>query len=93
MMIMIVEDVAAAAAIGLFFWLVPMRRNGIPGLRGRGRAPRNPAPMNMQPRPVPVEETIGATGDTRVVAELDQTRTVRHAGQVAAHTRGHKNSA
>jgi hypothetical protein len=36
---MIVEDVAVAVVIALFAWLVPMRRNGIPGLGGRGRAP------------------------------------------------------
>jgi hypothetical protein len=93
MMIMIVEDVAAVAAIGLFFWLVPMRRNGIPGLRGRGRAPRNPVPMNVQPRPVPVEETISAAGDAWAVAELDRTRAARHAGQVTAQGHGQKNSA
>ena len=33
---MIYEDIAAAVAVALFIWLVPVRRNGIPGLRGRG---------------------------------------------------------
>ena len=36
---MIVEDVAVVVVIALFVWLVPIRRNGIPGLRGRGRVP------------------------------------------------------
>lgn len=40
---MIVEYIAVAAVIALFVWLVPMRRNGIPGLRGRGRPPGHPA--------------------------------------------------
>src|ERR1700761_4673844 len=40
---MIVEYLAVAAVIALFVWLVPMRRNGIPGLRGRGRPPGYPA--------------------------------------------------
>jgi len=33
---MIYEDIAAAVVVALFIWLVPVRRNGIPGLRGAG---------------------------------------------------------
>ena len=32
-------DIAAAVMVALFIWLVPVRRNGIPGLRGRGKLP------------------------------------------------------
>jgi hypothetical protein len=39
----LVEDLAVVAVIALFIWLVPMRRKGIPGLRGRGRPPGHPA--------------------------------------------------
>ncbi len=39
---MIIEDVAVVVVIALFVWLVPVRRNGIPGLRGRGRVPSQP---------------------------------------------------
>jgi hypothetical protein len=69
---MIVEYVAAAAVIALFAWLVPMRRNGIPGLRGRGRPPGHAATGDavssparpgragaVPPRPVPASEQIG----------------------------------
>jgi hypothetical protein len=38
----LVEDLAVVAVIALFIWLVPMRRKGIPGLRGRGRPPGRP---------------------------------------------------
>ena len=68
---MIVEYVAAAAVIALFAWLVPMRRNGIPGLRGRGRPPGHAATGDavspparpgragaVPPRPVPASEQI-----------------------------------
>jgi len=41
---MIYEDIAAAVAVALFIWLVPVRRNGIPGLRGRGKIPSGPPP-------------------------------------------------
>jgi hypothetical protein len=102
MMLMIVEDVAAVAVIGLFFWLVPMRRNGIPGLRGRGRAPQGSAPMSVpqssvpmsvRPRPVPADERISAAGDARVLAELGRTWDAGNADQAAPGARGHKNSA
>ncbi len=68
---MIVEYVAAAVVIALFAWLVPMRRNGIPGLRGRGRPPGHAATGDaaspparpgragaVPPRPVPASEQI-----------------------------------
>jgi hypothetical protein len=68
MMTMIVEDVAVVAVIALFIWLVPVRRKGIPGLRGRGRVPNSPfapsarpaRPGEVQPRPVPEDEKISA---------------------------------
>jgi hypothetical protein len=93
MMSMIVEDVAAVAVIALFFWLVPIHRKGIPGLRGRGRAPRSSAPMSVRPRPVPVDEQISAADDARVLAELDRTWAAGYADQAATQARGHKNSA
>jgi hypothetical protein len=43
---MIIEDVAVVAVIALFVWLVPVRRNGIPGLRGRGRVPSRHVPAS-----------------------------------------------
>jgi hypothetical protein len=80
MITMIAEDVAAVAVIALFVWLVPMRRHGIPGLRGRGRAPVSPLMADladpaasgdtsgvagMYPRPVPADERItAASGGT-----------------------------
>jgi|ERR1700761_126003 len=80
MITMIAEDVAAVAVIALFVWLVPMRRHGIPGLRGRGRAPVSPLVADladpaargdtggvagMYPRPVPAGERItAASGGT-----------------------------
>ena len=42
---MIYEDIAAVVAVALFIWLVPVRRNGIPGLRGRGKLPEAPPPF------------------------------------------------
>jgi hypothetical protein len=42
----IVEDVAVVTVIVLFAWLVPARRNGIPGLGGRGRVPAHRAPRH-----------------------------------------------
>lgn len=58
---MIVEYVAVAAVVALFAWLVPMRRHGIPGLRGRGRPPGRPVTdesgsgptVPASPRPAP----------------------------------------
>lgn len=50
---MIIEDAAVVAVIALFVWLVPVRRNGIPGLRGRGRVPSRLVP----PSRVPADDT------------------------------------
>jgi hypothetical protein len=47
----LVEDLAVVAVIALFIWLVPMRRKGIPGLRGRGRPPGHPAVDDSAPGP------------------------------------------
>jgi hypothetical protein len=65
MITMIVEDVAVVVVIALFVWLVPMRRKGIPGLRGRGRAPASPmaVPATPEPRPIPAAEQLGATSE------------------------------
>ena len=81
MITMIAEDVAAVAVIALFVWLVPMRRHGIPGLRGRGRppvSPQLPDPADlaasgdtsglagMRPRPAPADERITAASEGNV---------------------------
>jgi hypothetical protein len=90
----IVEDVAVAAVIVLFAWLVPARRNGIPGLSGRGRLPAGLAPELVRPRPervrpraVPVVERMGAGRDrereARLLAELDRTWPIGYADRVA----------
>ena len=103
MVTMIVEDVAVVVVIALFVWLVPMRRNGIPGLRGRGRAPGSPmaADATPEPRPVPAAEQLGAISDAghpverddRVVAQLGRLRGASYAGPGPEQDRGHKHSA
>jgi hypothetical protein len=103
MITMIVEDVAVVMVIALFVWLVPMRRNGIPGLRGRGRAPVSPmtADATPEPRPVPAAGQLGAVSDAghpaerddRVVAQLSQFRGASYGGPGPAQDRGHKHSA
>jgi hypothetical protein len=103
MITMIVEDVAVVVVIALFVWLVPMRRNGIPGLRGRGRAPVSPtaAGATPEPRPVPAAEQVGAVSDAgrpverddRVVAQLSQFRGASYAGPRPEQDQGHKHSA
>ena len=96
MITMIVEDVAVVLVIALFVWLVPMRRNGIPGLRGRGRAPVSPmaAGSAPEPRPVPLAEQVGeAEGQDRVVAQLGQARGASYAGPAPGQDQGHKHSA
>ena len=51
---MIYLDIAAAIMVALFIWLVPVRRNGIPGLRGRGKLPPvTAAHASGLPRPPP----------------------------------------
>ena len=96
MITMIVEDVAVVVVILLFVWLVPMRRNGIPGLRGRGRAPVSPmaAGSAREPRPIPrAEQADEAEREDRVVARLGQARGASYAGLRPGQDRGHKNSA
>jgi hypothetical protein len=102
MVTMIVEDVAVVVVIALFVWLVPMRRHGIPGLRGRGRAPVSPmASATPEPRPVPAAEQLGAVSDPgrpaerddRVVAQLSQFRGASYAGPGPEQNQGHKHSA
>ena len=104
MMTMIVEDIAVLAVIALFIWLVPVRGNGIPGLRGRGKVPVSPAPTrpeHVQPRQVPTDEMIGTAPehgrnrerDTRILADLDSTWDAGYADRVAAQLRAHKDSA
>ena len=107
MITMIAEDAAVVVVIALFLWLVPMRRNGIPGLRGRGRAPVSPMAGAPEPRPVRVAEQLSAVCDAgrpserddRVVAQLSQARGISqvrgagYAGHGAARDRGHENSA
>ena len=87
MITMIAEDVAAVAVIALFVWLVPMRRHGIPGLRGHGRSPVSPltadaAELNangdtggltgIHPRPVPADERITAASGGRIEVLAEQ---------------------
>ena len=58
---MIYEDIAAVVVVALFIWLVPVRRNGIPGLRGRGKLPMGPPPSPPEPpagRPAPAAKVI-----------------------------------
>src|ERR1700749_5049964 len=99
MITMIVEDVAVVLVIALFVWLVPMRRNGIPGLRGRGRAPVSPlaAQATPEPRSVPAAEQVDARRpaerDDRVVAQLSQARGASYAGPGSGQGQGHKHSA
>ncbi len=91
---MIYPDIAAAIMVALFIWLVPVRRNGIPGLRGRGKLPPVPPPTHpgcVAPRPAPPDEMTGepATGrsygrDERLLAELDATWKPGYADEVTA---------
>ena len=58
---MIYEDIAAVVVVALFIWLVPVRRNGIPGLRGRGKLPMGPPPSPPEQaagRPAPLAKVI-----------------------------------
>ena len=59
---MIYLDIAAAIMVALFIWLVPVRRDGIPGLRGRGKLPPVPPPTHpgyLAPRRAPPDEMTG----------------------------------
>ena len=58
---MIYEDIAAVVVVALFIWLVPVRRNGIPGLRGRGKLPLDPPPSPPEPpagHPAPAAKVV-----------------------------------
>ena len=91
---MIYLDIAAAIMVALFIWLVPVRRNGIPGLRGRGKLPPVPQPTHpghVAPRPAPPDEMTGEPDgghsygrDERLLAELDATWKPGYADEVTA---------
>jgi hypothetical protein len=91
---MIYADIAAAVAVALFVWLVPVRRNGIPGLRGRGKLPPVPPPGHpgcVAPRPAPPDAMTGEPDgghrcgrDERLLAELDATWEPGYADEVTA---------
>ena len=103
---MIYEDIAAAIVVALFIWLVPVRRNGIPGLRGRGKLPPGPPPTEPPPTdpgdaaPRPGDETAGeplpgdrSGGDERVLADLDASWEPGHADRVMAEHKSRKKPA
>ncbi len=103
---MIYADIAAAIVVALFVWLVPVRRNGIPGLRGRGKLPPVPPavppahPGHVAPRPAPPDGTIVPPGgsyrddrDERILAELDATWDPGYADREAARHQSRKKSA
>ena len=72
---MIYEDIAAAVAVALFIWLVPVRRNGIPGLRGRGKLPPGPPPPpSEQPPPAPLAKVLSLSGRRREQLDRDAAR-------------------
>ncbi len=73
---MIYADIAAVVAVALFIWLVPVRRNGIPGLRGRGKLP-------MGPPPSPPEQAAGRPAPLAKVINLPEQR--RHEPSGHAH--------
>ena len=73
---MIYEDIAAVVVVALFIWLVPVRRNGIPGLRGRGKLP-------MGPPPSPPEQAAGRPAPLAKVINLPEQR--RHEPSGRAH--------
>ena len=73
---MIYEDIAAVVVVALFIWLVPVRRNGIPGLRGRGKLP-------MGPPPSPPEQAAGRPAPLAKVINLPEQR--RHEPSGHAH--------
>jgi hypothetical protein len=96
---MIYADIAAAVAVALFIWLVPVRRNGIPGLRGRGKLPPGHQ-GHLASRPIPPDEVIGAPDgdhhsgrDERILAELDTSREPGHTSRVTAPHQSRKKSA
>jgi hypothetical protein len=98
---MIYEDIAAAIVVALFIWLVPVRRNGIPGLRGRGKLPPVPPPTDPgDVAPRPGDETAGeplhgdrSGRDERILAELDASREPGYADRLTAEHKSRKKSA
>ena len=89
---MIYLDIAAAIMVALFIWLVPVRRNGIPGLRGRGKLPPVPPPTQpgyVAPCPAAPDEMTGEPDgghgrDDRLLAKLDATWEPGYADEVTA---------
>ena len=91
---MIYPDIAAAIMVALFIWLVPVRRNGIPGLRGRGKLPPVPPPAHpgyFTPGLAPPDEMTGEPAgghgygqDGRLLAKLDATWKPGYADEVTA---------
>ena len=100
---MIYEDIAAAVAVALFIWLVPVRRNGIPWLRGRGSFRRARRPHASGSRRLPpgtpgrddraAGRQPGDGRDERVLAELDATWDAGYADREAARHQSRKKSA
>ena len=103
---MIYEDIAAAIVVALFIWLVPVRRNGIPGLRGRGKLPPGPPPTEPPPTdpgdatPRPGDETASeplpgdrSGGDERVLADLDASWEPGYADRVTAEHKSRRKPA
>src|SRR5579875_2385329 len=102
---MLYGDIAVAVVVALFMWLVPIRRNGIPGLRGRGTVPTAHQPLTdpgrATPRPVPPAEVIGDTTqrsaqagrEARILAELDSTWEPGYADWVASRHHSGRDSA
>ena len=107
MITMIAEDVAVVAVIALFVWLVPVRRHGIPGLRGRGRVPSSPFPSSrttgdtsdlghVHLRLAQADEKVTAArgGRIEVLAEHSGRRGTKHPTWVPGQAHGHhQNSA
>jgi hypothetical protein len=98
---MIYEDIAAAIVVALFIWLVPVRRNGIPGLRGRGKLPPGPPPTDLgDAAPRAGDETAGGPlpgdrsgGAERVLADLDASWEPGYADRVTAEHKSRRKPA
>jgi hypothetical protein len=95
---MIIEDVAVVVVIALFVWLVPVRRKGIPGLRGRGRVPSQQVPASRNP----ADEVMSRSGSGRLQrvpprpvpgAEVISLADSSHPRWVPIGSQSHKNSA
>ena len=97
---MIYEDIAAAVVVALFIWLVPVRRNGIPGLRGRGKLPPGPPPTDpgdaaRRPGDETASEPVpgdGSGGGERVLADLDASWEPGYADRVTAEHKSRRKS-